>query len=117
MQDYISANLPSIDFDHTRKFYAFLGFQCDYQSAQWMILSKDSLLVEFFHHPNLNPKESWFSACLRTHVLPDLFHYWQGLDWAQFPDAKITEIQYLGEIDMFCVVDPNGSLIRCIQLD
>ena len=117
MQDYISANLPSNDFDNTRKFYAFLGYQCDYQSAQWMILSKDSLLVEFFHHPNLNPKESWFSACLRTHVLPDLFHYWQGLDWAQFPEAKITEIQYLGEIDMFCVVDPNGSLIRCIQLD
>jgi hypothetical protein len=62
MQDYISANLPAIDFDHTRKFYAFLGFQCDYQSDQWMILTKDSLILEFFHHPQLNPKASWFSA-------------------------------------------------------
>ena len=48
MQDYISANLPAIDFDHTREFYAFLGFNCDYQSEQWMILSKESLVLEFF---------------------------------------------------------------------
>ena len=47
----------------------------------------------------------------------DLFHDWKALDWTQFPEARITEIQFLEEIDMFCVIDPNGSLIRCIQLD
>jgi len=117
MQDYISANLPAIDLNDTRQFYEFLGFQCDHQSQQWMILSKDSLIIEFFHHPQLNPKESWFSVCLRTKIMHDLFHYWQNLDWTAFPDAKITEIQYLGEVDMFSIMDPNGSLIRCIQLD
>lgn len=117
MKDYISANLPAIDFDQTRAFYAFLGFQCDYQSAEWMIISKDSLILEFFHHPQLNPKESWFSVCLRTWLMHDLFHDWKALDWTQFPEARITEIQFLEEIDMFCVIDPNGSLIRCIQLD
>jgi hypothetical protein len=81
-----------------------------------MILTKDSLILEFFHHPQLNPKASWFSACLRTHVMQDLFHFWHALDWTQYPDARMSEIQYLEEIDMFCVVDPNGSLIRCIQL-
>ncbi|MEG0342282.1 hypothetical protein ACK1JC_07445 [Acinetobacter sp. TY2] len=117
MQDYISANLPAIDFDHTRQFYAFLGFKCDYQSEQWMILSKDSLMLEFFHHPQLDRKESWFSACLRTHTMHDLFHVWQALDWTKFPNARITEIECSEEIELFCVIDPNGSLIRCIQID
>ena len=117
MQDYISANLPAIDFDHTRQFYAFLGFKCDYQSEQWMILSKESLVLEFFHHPQLNPKESWFSACLRTHAMHKIFHVWQALDWTLFPNARIIEIKCLEEIKLFCVIDPNGSLIRCIQLD
>ncbi len=117
MQDYISANLPAIDFDHTRQFYAFLGFKCDYQSEQWMILSKDSLMLEFFHHPQLDRKESWFSACLRTHTMHDLFHVWQALDWTRFPNARITEIECSEEIELFCVIDPNGSLIRCIQID
>ena len=117
MQDYISANLPAIDFDHTRQFYAFLGFKCDYQSEQWMILSKDSLMLEFFHHPQLDRKESWFSACLRTHTMHDLFHVWQALDWTRFPNARITEIECSEEIELFCVIAPNGSLIRCIQID
>ena len=117
MQDYISANLPAIDFDHTRQFYAFLGFKCDYQSEQWMILSKDSLMLEFFHHPQLDRIESWFSACLRTHTMHDLFHVWQALDWTKFPNARITEIECSEEIELFCVIDPNGSLIRCIQTD
>lgn len=117
MQDYISANLPAISFESTRLFYEFLGFECAYQSEQWMIMRKDSLILEFFHHPTLEAKSSWFSACLRTYVMHDLFHYWNTLDWSKFPDARITEIQDLGEIEMFCVIDPNGSLIRCIQLD
>lgn len=39
MTDYISANLPAIDFDQTREFYTFLGFETVYQSAEWMIKS------------------------------------------------------------------------------
>lgn len=117
MQDYISANLPAIDFAHTRAFYQFLGFECEYQSEQWMIIRKDSLIIEFFHHPELDVNTSWFSACIRTQIMHDLFHHWQTLDWSKFPNARMTEIQNLGEIDLFCVVDPNGSLLRCIQLD
>ena len=117
MQDYISANLPAIHFDQTRQFYEFLGFLCEYESEQWMIIKKDNLILEFFHHPQLDPKASWFSACLRTQSMHGLFHDWQTLDWTKFPDAKLTEIESLDEIDMFCVIDPNGSLIRCIQLN
>ncbi|OTG65467.1 hypothetical protein [Acinetobacter silvestris] len=116
MQDYISANLPAIDFDQTRQFYAFLGFQCSDQSQEWMIMQRGSLQLEFFHHPQLDSKDSWFSACIRTQDLALLFNQWCGLDWAQYPNAKITNIEHLNEIDLFCVIDLNGSLLRCIQL-
>ncbi|OTG83724.1 hypothetical protein [Acinetobacter sp. ANC 4648] len=115
MQDYISANLPAIDFDQTLQFYAFLGFQCSYQSQQWMIIQRGTLQLEFFHHPQLNSKDSWFSACIRTQNLQSLFEQWQALDWTQYPHAEITEIEHLDDIDLFCMIDPNGSLLRCIQ--
>ena len=63
--DCATPNLPSRDFDATRAFYAALGFEANFQSAQWMILSRAGVTLEFFLHPNLNPLESWFSCCLR----------------------------------------------------
>ena len=115
MQDYISANLPAIDFDQTQQFYRFLNFQCCYQSQTWMMMQRGRLQLEFFHHPQLNPKDSWFSACIRTQNLQSLFQQWNALDWTQYPNAKITKIEYAEDVDLFCVIDPNGSLLRCIQ--
>lgn len=116
MIDYIAANLPAIDFDQTQNFYHFLGFQTSYKSEEWMIIQQNTLILEFFHHPHLDPKTSWFSACLRTQNMPLFYQQWSALDWSLFPQTRITEIQDLDEIDLFCVIDPNGSLIRCIQI-
>lgn len=46
--DFISANLPAIDFDQTQAFYRILGFECAYKSAEWMILNRQGLILEFF---------------------------------------------------------------------
>ncbi|NNH77243.1 hypothetical protein HLH17_06015 [Acinetobacter sp. ANC 5380] len=113
--DYIAANLPAINFDATCDFYRMLGFQSTYQSNQWMILHRGSLTLEFFHHPALDLKSSWHSACIRVEDLPALYQAWQGLNWAAFPQARITGIEHLTEIEMLCVIDINGSLLRCIQ--
>ncbi|MFN0296552.1 bleomycin resistance protein [Acinetobacter albensis] len=113
--DYISANLPAIQLDETRDFYSALGFQCTYFSAEWMILEQGSLKLEFFHHPELEPHASWHSACIRVQDLTALYHTWREVNWSLFPQARITEIQSLAEIDLFCVIDINGSLLRCIQ--
>ena len=48
MMDYIAANLPALDFEATRNFYAMLGFHCLYQSDVWMMLEKENLKLEFF---------------------------------------------------------------------
>ncbi|WP_227574663.1 VOC family protein [Acinetobacter bohemicus] len=40
---------------------------------------------------------------------------WRNLDWSAFPNSRITEIEPLGGMRLFCVIDLNGSLLRCIQ--
>ena len=113
--DYVAANLPAINVEDTYNFYRMLGFQCLHQSKQWLILKRGSLSLEFFHHPELDPETSWHSACIRVHDLASLYHAWQGLNWSAFALARMTGIEHLAEIDMFCVIDINGSLLRCIQ--
>lgn len=39
----------------------------------WMIIKRDSLLLEFFPHPELDPAASWFSCCLRLDDLDDFY--------------------------------------------
>jgi catechol 2,3-dioxygenase-like lactoylglutathione lyase family enzyme len=53
----ITANLPSRDFEATGRFYAMLGFRIDFRNDSWMILSRDGMSVEFFPHPDLDPKK------------------------------------------------------------
>ncbi|OTG85415.1 hypothetical protein B9T31_11490 [Acinetobacter sp. ANC 4558] len=114
-QDFISANLPAINFEETRKFYTFLGFQCTYQSSEWMILRRDQLILEFFLYPQLDIQQSWHSASIRVQDLQNYYQQWIALDWNKFSAAKITAIQQNHEIKIFNIVDINGSLLRCIQ--
>ncbi len=114
-QDYIAANLPAIDFAQTQQFYQLLGFNVLYASDQWMMMQRDQLKLEFFHHPQLDPTQSWHSACVRVQALENLLLAWKELDWTQFSHARITDIEQLADIDLFYLIDPNGSLLRCIR--
>ncbi|AXY61692.1 MULTISPECIES: VOC family protein [Acinetobacter] len=111
----ITANLPAIDFEQTQRFYEHLGFECDYRSDEWMIMNRDGMLLEFFHHPELDPKQSWHSACIRVENMEHYFQEWKTVAWQNFSGAAITEIEHLDEISLFCIIDMNGSLLRCIQ--
>ncbi|OTG79144.1 hypothetical protein B9T33_13195 [Acinetobacter sp. ANC 5054] len=113
----ITANLPAIDFSETAQFYQYLGFSVQYQSSEWMIMCLgQSMQLEFFHHPSLNPKDSWHSACIRVQDLHRYYQYWSTMNWQDWPTARITEIQHFEEISQFCIIDINGSLLRCIQV-
>ncbi|MBA4083182.1 MAG: bleomycin resistance protein, partial [Erythrobacter sp.] len=43
MTDHATPNLPSRDFAATTAFHAMLGFQQDYRSDGWMILSRGAV--------------------------------------------------------------------------
>ncbi len=118
MTDRLTANLPSRDTKKTAAFYETLGFTTGYNDGGWMIVNRGPLELEFFHMPDLKPKESWFSACIRVDDLDGLYAEFQkvGLpdDCRSVPRIGKIETEPHG-IRLFCVVDPDGSLLRCID--
>lgn len=118
MADRITANLPAIDFDQTEAFYAKLGFETGFKDDGWMILNRGSLEIEFFPHPELNPSESWFSACVRVADLDGVFADFLavGLPGFSIPRLTAPALEPFG-MRMFALVDLNGSLLRCIEED
>lgn len=116
LPDRVTANLPAIDFDATEAFYARLGFETEFKDSGWMILSRGALELEFFPYPDLVPRQSSFSACVRVAGLDDLYRDWQpaGLSPAGIPRLTPPKLEPFG-LRMFALVDPNGSLLRCIE--
>ena len=114
--DRITANLPAIDLAATERFYAKLGFETGFRDSSWMILSRGMLEIEFFPYPDLDPYPSSFSACVRVARLDDLYRDWQraGLPAQGIPRLTPPKLEPFG-LRMFALVDPNGSLLRCIE--
>jgi catechol 2,3-dioxygenase-like lactoylglutathione lyase family enzyme len=116
MTDRITANLPARDFDETATFYGRLGFHVDYRDDGWMMMSRGPLEIEFFPHQDLDPFQSSFSACVRVADLDRLYADYAALN---LPDAGIPRLQgppwtIVDELRMFGLIDPNGSLLRCL---
>jgi hypothetical protein len=118
MTDRATPNLPAIDMAATCAFWRGLGFQDRYLSDGWSRLSRGALEIEFFSMPELDPKQSGFSACLRVDNLDDLRAAFAA---AGIPDAcggrpRMDQVQTKeGGFRIFHLVDINGSLIRCID--
>ena len=110
-------NLPSRDFDATRAFYAALGFEANFQSAQWMILSRAGVTLEFFLHPNLNPLESWFSCCLRLDDLGAFYTVCRSAKSAEGSEGapRLHPPTDQGGMRMAALIDIDGTLLRLIQ--
>ena len=112
----VTANLPSRDLDRTEAFYARMGFRRSWRDDGWMILNRGDAVIEFFPHPDLIPAESWFSAFIRTDDLDGLLAEYAALD---LPGAGIPRLhpgvqRVTDGLRMFGLVDPDGSLIRCL---
>ena len=118
MADHSTPNLPSRDFEATSRFYGRLGFSVGWRDADWMILKRGDLVLEFFPHPELDPCSSWFSCCLR---LDDLDVFYAACVAADIPE-KLTGWPRLhapkkedwGGI-VGALIDIDGTLLRLIQ--
>lgn len=84
-----------------------------------MILTFQDTQVEVFPHPDLDPTNSWFSACLRVDDIAPLHKSWSGLGLATDPNAipRLCDIiPARGSVPrMFPLVDPDGTLWRVID--
>ncbi len=118
MADRITANLPSRDFSATEAFYAALGFTRSWRDDGWMILTRGPLVLEFFPHPEIDPRSSWFSACIRVDDPDALLAEWRGAGLPSDRKAipRLTGFFKAGAAPrMFALVDPDGSLLRVID--
>ena len=115
MPDRVTANLPARSFDETERFWTALGFERAHRDDGWMILVRGSLEIEFFPHPELDPTDSWFSACVRAADIDALHGAWRSAVTPGDGVARITDPrdEPFG-LRMFALIDPNGSLVRCM---
>ena len=118
--NHATPNLPSRDYEATFQFFAKLGFQEGWRDEGWMILTRGSVQLEFFPHPELDPAASWFSCCLR---LDDLDEFYAACLAANVPEACVgaprlhqPAIEDSG-LRIGALIDPDGTLIRLIQND
>ncbi len=102
----------------TLAFYARLGFTQSVRSANWMILKRGPLEIEFFPFPDLDPYGSSFSACIRVDEPEALLKEWQGAGLPSDPRSipRLTGFfRPPGAPRMFALVDRDGSLLRVID--
>ena len=116
MRERVTANLPARSLDETEAFYGALGFAAMFRDEGWMILRQGELEIEFFPHPDLDPFTSWFSACVRVSDADRLHAAWTGIGLPSDGVPRITSPAdeppgWRG----FALVDPNGSLLRCMS--
>ncbi len=120
MTDHATPNLPSRDFAATRAFYAKLGFEQDYLSDGWMILSRGGVSFDFFPYPDLDPYQSSFGCCLYLDDLPAMMAL---VEASGAPDARRGIPRYHPAhqedhgMTIAYLIDLDGSLIRLIQND
>ena len=120
MADQATPNLPARDFDATEAFYGRLGFETDYHSDGWMILSRGEVQLEFFPYPDLDPYQSSFSCCIR---LDDLGAIMAQVEASGVPDARQGIPRYHpaapdpSGLTIAYLIDPDGTLLRLIQND
>jgi catechol 2,3-dioxygenase-like lactoylglutathione lyase family enzyme len=116
MRDRGTANLPARSFDETAAFYEALGFSIGFRDEGWMILHRGDLEIEFFPHPELDPATSWFSACVRVADVDLLHAEWQKARLPADGIPRITRPEDMAHgLRIFALVDPNGSLLRCLS--
>lgn len=117
MTDFATPNLPSADFDRTADWYGAMGFAPSYRDRGWMILKRGALALEFFSG-KIDPKESWFGACLRVDDLDALFAAFETTGVSRndrdIPRFGSIRVEASG-IRIFYAVDPDGTLLRCID--
>lgn len=120
MTDHATPNLPARDFATAAEFYSALGFEENYRSDGWMILSRGEIALDFFPFPDLDPYQSSFGCCLYLDDLPAMM---AQVEASGVPDARCGIPRYHPPVRedhgmiIAYLIDPDGTLLRLIQND
>ena len=89
-----------------------------YKSDHWLILERDSAMLEFFPFGEIDPAESSFGCCLR---LGDLAEIVEQCVAAGIPQARtgipriVPPTRDVSGLEIAYLVDPDGTLLRLVQ--
>lgn len=83
-----------------------------------MILKRGDLILEFFHHPTLDPATSWFSCCFRLDDVDSFFAIVRSAGVPEatngWPRAHRPKREDWGGL-VGALIDPDGTLVRLVQ--
>ena len=118
MVDHATPNLPSRDLDATARFYAALGFETAYQDPGWLILTRGTLMLEFFRDPGMDPASTAASCCLRVDDVDGLYATCVAAGLPQtrlgWPRLHPPQVEDSG-MRIGALVDGDGNLLRLVQ--
>ena len=110
--------LPSRALEATLEFYRRLGFEGrEHAHGQYAIVTRGSLELHFFAHPDLDPAQSAAMCYLRV---TDVDGIYRAMATANLPRSGIPRLDPVGDkpwgMREFAVVDPDGNLLRIGQV-
>lgn len=115
-QDIAIPTLPSRSLPATLAFYARLGFEGEVIGGQYAILTRGSVELHFFAHPDLIPAESHAGCYVRVQDVDAIY-----LDFgaARLSRHGIPRMDGLEDkpwgMREFAIVDEDGNLLRIGQ--
>ncbi|GGK73301.1 bleomycin resistance protein [Ornithinimicrobium pekingense] len=116
--DHATPNLPARDLTATAQFYGHLGFEEAYRDEYWMILTRGSVMLEFFPDPHVDPATSNVSCCLRLDDADAFLEVCRGAGLPEtdqgWPRVHPLHREASG-LRIGALVDPDGSLLRVIE--
>lgn len=109
--------LPSRSLKDTLDFYRRLGFEGEIMGrGSYAALTRGTLELHFFAHPELRPAESHAGCYLRVTDVESTYQAFSlaGLPRHGFPRQDALEDKPWGMRE-FAIVDPDGNLVRVGQ--
>lgn len=82
-----------------------------------MILSRGSVTLKFFPHPEIDPTKSWFSCCLRLNDVQEFYSTCLSIGVPEMGQGapRLHPTVHEGELEIGALIDPEGTLLRLIQ--
>jgi catechol 2,3-dioxygenase-like lactoylglutathione lyase family enzyme len=106
----IHPKLPMRDKAATKKYYTEkLGFQCDDNYPDYLMVKKDEIEIHFFGFEGLDPKENFGQVYIRTDDIDTLYQSLLDSAVSIHPNAPLQNKPW-GQRE-FALLDPDHNLL------
>jgi catechol 2,3-dioxygenase-like lactoylglutathione lyase family enzyme len=106
----IHPKLPMRDKSATKKYYIDkLGFRCDDNYPDYLMVEKDGIEIHFFEFKGLDPKENYGQVYIRTNDIDTVYQSLLDNKVGIHPNAPLQNKPW-GQRE-FSLLDPDNNLL------